>query len=78
MNFEDHLRSMTNAELAKSLEYLGAHMRGGISEAIMKEAARRLREEPEPHFVMPRPPNLPPLKAYAVAVEAGGATRAER
>jgi hypothetical protein len=47
------------------LEYLGSTMKGGISDAIMMEAARRLRQQPEPHFVEPPKPDLPPLKAYA-------------
>ena len=37
------LRTKTNAELATALEYIGSMMKGGISDAIMKEAAKRLR-----------------------------------
>ena len=66
MSFHDHIRSMKNADLAKALEYIGAQMRGGISEAMIKEAAKRLRSEPEPHYVEPPKPDLPPLKAYAI------------
>jgi hypothetical protein len=65
MTFQEQIRSMTNSQLAKALEYIGSAMRGGISDAILKEAAKRLREQPEPHFVEPPKPNLPPLKAYA-------------
>jgi hypothetical protein len=32
----------------------------------MREAAKRLREEPEPQFASPPPRGLPPLKAYAI------------
>ena len=66
MSFHDQVRSMKNADLAKALEYIGAQMRGGISEAMIKEAAKRLRSEPEPHYVEPPKPDLPPLKAYAI------------
>jgi hypothetical protein len=65
VSFHDQVRSMKNADLAKALEYIGSQMRGGISEAMIKEAAKRLRSEPEPHYVMPPEPDLPPLKAYA-------------
>lgn len=54
------LSAKTNGELAQALEYIGSMMKGGISDAVMKEAARRLREQPEPHLVEP------PLKAYAL------------
>jgi hypothetical protein len=57
---------MTNASLAKALEFIGAQMSGGISEAILKEAATRLRRDLEPHFVVSTPPVRPTLKAYAV------------
>jgi hypothetical protein len=67
MNIDEHLRNMTNAKLAQALDYIGSQMRGGISDAILKEAAKRLREEPEAHFVSPPPRNKPPLKAYAIA-----------
>jgi hypothetical protein len=60
------LSSKTNAEIAKALEYRGSSMRGGISDAVMREAAKRLRERPEPHFVEPPNPDRPPLKAYAL------------
>jgi hypothetical protein len=64
-NIDVYVRSVTNGQLAKALEYLGSTMKGGISDAIMIEAARRLRQQPEPHFVEPPKPDLPPLKAYA-------------
>jgi len=64
-NIDVYVRSVTNGQLAKALEYLGSTMKGGISDAIMMEAARRLRQQPEPHYVEPPKPDLPPLKAYA-------------
>jgi hypothetical protein len=60
------LRTKTNAELATALEYIGSMMKGGISDAIMKEAAKRLREQHEPQFVERPPPYNPPLKAEAL------------
>ena len=66
MSFEDSVSGKTNAELAKALDYIGSCMRGGISDAILKEAAKRLRGAPEPHLVDPPPRNHPPLKAYAI------------
>jgi hypothetical protein len=64
-DIDNYVRTVTNAQLAKALEYLGSTIKGGISDAIMMEAARRLRQQPEPHFVEPPKPDLPPLKAYA-------------
>ena len=43
-NIDVYVRSVTNGQLAKALEYLGSTMKGGISDAIMMEAARRLRQ----------------------------------
>ena len=60
------LSGKTNAELAEALEYIGSMMKGGISDAVMKEAAKRLREQTEPLFVELASPNRPPLKAYAL------------
>ena len=65
MTFEERIQHMTNEQLANALEFIGSHMRGGISDGMLKEAAKRLRQQPEPHFVEPRKPDLPPLKAYA-------------
>jgi hypothetical protein len=65
MSLSEFTRRISNADLAKALEYIGSQMRGGISDAILNEAAKRLRHEPEPHFVEPPPRGLPPLKAYA-------------
>jgi hypothetical protein len=64
--FDDFIGSKTNADLAKALDYIGSCMRGGISDAILKEAAKRLRANPEPHSVERPRPGPPPLKAYAV------------
>jgi hypothetical protein len=64
--FEEQLRQMTNVKLAEALEYIGSCMRGGISDGILNEAAKRLRAEPQPHFVEPPPKGNPPRKAYAI------------
>jgi hypothetical protein len=66
MRFDELVDGKTNAELAKAVDYIASCMRGGISDAILKEAAKRLRGEPEPQFAMPPSRGLPPLKAYAV------------
>jgi hypothetical protein len=58
---------MTNADIAKAIEYIGSQMRGRISDAVLREAAKRLRNEPEPYLVSPPPRDMPPLKAYAHA-----------
>ena len=62
-----YARGLANADIAQALDFIGSSMRGGISDAIMKEAARRLRGEPEPHYAVPPFPHIPPLKAYAEA-----------
>jgi hypothetical protein len=41
VSFHDQIHTMKNADLAKALEYIGLQMRGGISEAMIKEAAKR-------------------------------------
>ena len=60
---------MTNDQLAKALEYIGSAMKGGISDAVLKEAAKRLRCEPE---MVPasRPQKPPTLNSYAIPEEA--------
>jgi hypothetical protein len=69
-----YAHSLTNAELAEILEYGAFYHAAEIAAAAMREAAKRLKEEPEAHFVMPPAPNHPPLKAYA-ALEAGAVQR---
>jgi hypothetical protein len=63
--WHDYAANMTNAELANSLDYMAHHLHSTLAQAIMQLAAKRLRGEPEPHFVEPRPRDLPPLRAYA-------------
>ena len=65
MSFEQFARSLSNAELAASLEFNAYYNRSETSKAVMHEAARRLRGEPE---MVPaeNPPNPPTLKAYAI------------
>lgn len=61
-----YARSLTNKELAEILEFSSSYHEAQIAVAAMREAAKRLREEPEPHFVAPPGPELPSLMAYAV------------
>ncbi len=61
-----YARNLTNAELADILEYSSFYHDAEIAVAVMREAAKRLREEPEPQFASPPPRGLPPLKAYAI------------
>jgi len=61
-----YARNLTNKELAEILEYSSFYHEAEIACAAMREAAKRLREEPEPHFAVSPAPDLPPLKAYAV------------
>lgn len=61
-----YARDLTNRELAEILEFSSFYHDAEIAVAAMREAAKRLREEPEPHYVAPPGPNLPSLVAYAV------------
>ena len=61
-----YAHGLTNAELAAILEYSSNYHEAEIAIAAMREAAKRLREEPEPHFASSAPSGLPPLKAYAI------------
>ncbi len=63
---EAYARDLTNAELADILEYGSYYHEAEIAVAAMREAAKRLREEPEPQFASPPPRDLPPLKAYTI------------
>lgn len=67
MAHEIYAKHLTNGELADVLEFAAPFHGADIAVAIMKESARRLRDEPEAHFVTLRPSDLPPLTAYAVA-----------
>jgi hypothetical protein len=66
VSFHDQVRSMKNADLAKALEYIASTMRGGISDSILTEAAKRIRNQPDPFLVTPPEPELPPLEDEAV------------
>jgi hypothetical protein len=63
-----YARSLTNKELADILEFGSYFHEAEIAAAAMQEAAKRLREQPEPHFVTPPGPNHPSLKAYSLPV----------
>jgi hypothetical protein len=67
-----YARRPTNAALADVLEFAAGYHEAEIAAAAMREAAKRLRAEPEPHYAVPPRPALPPLKAYADALEAVG------
>ena len=47
MSFAQFARSLSNAELAASLEFNAYYNRSETAKAVMHEAARRLRGEPE-------------------------------
>ena len=68
--FDEFTAILTNAQLAKALEYIAPRLDSELARAIMQQAAKRLRGEPEPHFGTSPPPDLPPLKAYAEAPDA--------
>jgi hypothetical protein len=63
--FEQFARSLSNAELSASLEFNASYNRSATAKAVMHEAARRLRGEPQ---MVPaeNPPKPPTLKAYAI------------
>ena len=65
MSFADYAKLMTNGELAASLEFNAPHAKSDTARAVMQEAARRLRCEPEMVFAE----NPPTLKAYAIPDE---------
>jgi hypothetical protein len=65
-DFVAYARTLTNREIAESLDYNAAHADSDMVRSIMQEAARRLRDDRDPQFVEPPPPDNPPLKAYAV------------
>lgn len=71
-DFQDYARTLTNKELADSLDYNAPYARSDIMRAAMKEAAMRLRgdQEPLPHYAMPPTRNNPSLKAYVTPDEA--------
>lgn len=62
----DFAARLSNAKIAQALEFIAPRLHSELTLAIMREAARRLRGEPEPHFAVPAPPDLPPLEAHGV------------
>jgi hypothetical protein len=64
--FDEFIGSMSNTQIAKALDLIAPRLDSELAQAIMIEAARRLRGEPEPHFAGPLLPDLPPLKAQAI------------
>jgi hypothetical protein len=60
-----YARTLTDKEIAESLDYNAACAKTDMVRAIMIEAARRLRDDRDPQFVVPNPPVTPTLKAYA-------------
>jgi len=71
-DFQAYATTLTDKELADSLDYNAPYARSDMMRAAMREAARRLRrdQEPLPHYAMPPLPNNPPLNAYATPDEA--------
>jgi hypothetical protein len=68
VSFKEFARSLTDEELAASLEFNACYNRSATAQAVMHEAARRLRGEPE--MVPAAAPHKPPeLKAYAIPEE---------
>jgi len=65
----DFAARMSNAKIAQALEFIASRLHSELALAIMTEAAKRLRGEPEPHFAVPLP-DLPPLEVHA-APDAG-------
>jgi hypothetical protein len=65
VSFDDFIGGMRNTEIAKALDLIAPRLDSELAKAIMREAARRLRGEPEPHYAGPPLPDLPPLEAHA-------------
>jgi hypothetical protein len=64
-DFASYARTLTNKEIAEPLDYNAADAKSDMARAIMQEAARRLKDDCDPQFVEPHPPDNPTLKAYA-------------
>jgi hypothetical protein len=65
-DFAAYARTLTNMELADSLDYNSAYARSDMAKAAMIEASRRLRDGGETQLVEPPSRGNPPLKAEAV------------
>ncbi len=70
-DFQAYARTLTNKELADSLDYNAPYAKSDMMHAAMIEAAKRLRgdQEPFPHYATPPTRNNPPLNAYATPDE---------
>lgn len=69
MSFGEFIGNIPNRGLAKALDLIAPRLDSELAQWLLHEAAKRLRGdegEPDPHYVEPPPPGLPPLKAYAV------------
>ncbi|HTI81931.1 MAG TPA: hypothetical protein VL614_15885 [Acetobacteraceae bacterium] len=71
-DFQAYARTLTNKELADSLDYNAPYAKSDIMRSVMEEAAKRLRGDQESllHYATPPPRNNPPLNAYATPDEA--------
>jgi hypothetical protein len=65
--FPAYAQTLTNRELADSLDYNSVYAKSDMAKAVMIEAARRLRNSGETQFVESPPPANPPLRAEATA-----------
>jgi hypothetical protein len=65
-DFPAYARTLTNRELADSLDYNSSYAKSDMMKSVMIEAARRLRDGPETQYVEPTGPDNPPLKAEAI------------
>lgn len=70
-DFQSYARTLSNKELANSLDYNAPYAKSDIMRTVMEEAAKRLRgdQEPFPHYATPPTRNNPPLNAYATPDE---------
>jgi len=70
-DFQAYARTLTNKELADSLDYNAPYAKSDIMRAAMEEAAKRLRgdQEPVPHYATPPTRNNPSLNACAMPDE---------
>ncbi len=75
MSHQEFIRKLSNKDLATALDYIASTMPGGISDTILTEAAKRIRNQSDPFFVTPPLPDLPPLEAEAVPAPVATPTR---
>ncbi len=66
-DFPAYARTLTNRELANSLDYNSSYAKSDMMKSVMIEAARRLRDGAETQYVEPNGPDNPPLKAEAIS-----------